>query len=148
MTFPVYTDHDELSKEEFKEIKEKCFEGTREYSYSPYSKFRVGAAILADNGEYFIGANIENASYGAAICAERSAIVQANMHRNKKFKAIAISSDSKEPISPCGICRQVIREFGPKLPVFMFASDGSFKKMYLNDLLPFSFGPENLGINP
>ncbi|CUM63183.1 uncharacterized protein PRCAT00000752001 [Priceomyces carsonii] len=69
------------------------------------------------------------------------------MEGHLRFKSIAISSDSKDPISPCGICRQFIREFGEDIPVFMFSDDGStYQKVYLRDLLPLSFGPENLGV--
>lgn len=93
---------------------------------------------------------MENASYGAGICAERSAIVKAVSSGTRFFKAIAISGDGDDPISPCGICRQVIREFSDKelkLPVFMFNSDGSkWVKMPIGDLLPMSFGPQDLGM--
>lgn len=71
------------------------------------------------------------------------------MEGNKELRVIAISSDSEEPISPCGICRQFIREFAPEIPVFMFSSNGEkFCKLYLHELLPMSFGPENLQITP
>lgn len=76
-------------------------------SYSPYSKFRVGAALLTEDDQIIIGANIENASYGAAICAERTAMVKALTSGHKKFKAIGVASDLTTPCSPCGICRQL-----------------------------------------
>jgi cytidine deaminase len=79
----------------------------RDQSYSPYSKFRVGAAILSDDNECILGANIENASYGATICAERTAAVTAVFSGKKAFKAVAIASDLNEGCSPCGICRQL-----------------------------------------
>lgn len=104
----------------------------------------VGCAILTQSGELITGANVENALYGAAICAERTAIVLSVMKGHKDFRAIGISSDQKDPISPCGICRQVIREFGVSVPVFMF-SESLYVVKTLEELLPMSFGPENLG---
>lgn len=93
------------------------------------------------------GANVENALYGAAICAERTAITRMVMEGLRKIRAIAISSDQNEPITPCGICRQVIREFGPTVPIYMFSGDGQKQLlMTLDQLLPNSFGPENLGV--
>ena len=81
----------------------------RSGSYSPYSKFRVGAALLLSDGTFVTGANIENASYGGAICAERTALVKAVSEGKKRFVALAVAADIDEPCSPCGICRQFIR---------------------------------------
>lgn len=86
----------------------------RENSYSPYSKFRVGAALLGDDGKIYTGTNIENASYGATLCAERSAISRAVSEGVTRIVAIAVVSDSDKPTTPCGICRQVIAEFADK----------------------------------
>lgn len=83
-----------------------------EKSYSPYSGFPVGAALLTDDGEIFTGTNVENASFGLTVCAERSAIVSAVSNGKKKFKAIAVASKRSEPTSPCGMCRQFMAEFG------------------------------------
>ena len=93
----------------------------RSGSYSPYSNFRVGAALLADDGATFIlGANVENASYGGAICAERTAVVKAVSEGRRRFVGLAVSSDVAGPISPCGICRQVLREFCPlNMPILL-----------------------------
>ena len=92
---------------------------SRMKAYVPYSGFHVGAALLADNGKIYTGCNVENASYGAAICAERTAIVKAISDGAKKILAIAVSSDSNLPTMPCGICRQVISEFcSPDMPLF------------------------------
>ncbi|KAM9921520.1 hypothetical protein OXX59_006448 [Metschnikowia pulcherrima] len=122
-------------------------QAARDLSYSPYSKFRVGCAILTTSKEIIKGANVENASYGAAICAERTAITRAVMDGHKSFRAIVISSDQQDPISPCGICRQVIREFGVDTPVFMTSADGKVVvEKSLAELLPMSFGPDNLGV--
>ncbi|KAM9907357.1 hypothetical protein OXX80_004937 [Metschnikowia pulcherrima] len=122
-------------------------QAARDLSYSPYSKFRVGCAILTTSNDIIKGANVENASYGAAICAERTAITRAVMDGHKSFRAIVISSDQQDPISPCGICRQVIREFGVDTPVFMTSADGKVVvEKSLAELLPMSFGPDNLGV--
>lgn len=93
------------------------------------------------------GANVENALYGAAICAERTAITRMVMEGHRKIRAIAISGDQDEPITPCGICRQVIREFGLQVPIYMLSKDGRRQLLLtLDELLPHSFGPENLGV--
>lgn len=107
----------------------------------------VGCALLVDGDQVITGANVENALYGAAICAERTAITRMVMEGHRKIQAIAISSDQAEPISPCGICRQVIREFGATVPVYMYSNDGEkVLCLTLDELLPHSFGPENLGV--
>ncbi|KAF8316629.1 cytidine deaminase [Clavulina sp. PMI_390] len=138
----------------------------KEGSYSPYSKFRVGAAFLSSNDEIIKGANIENASYGelllvsigGTICAERTALVKAVSEGIKSFKALAVVTDVNEAISPCGMCRQFIREFcALGMPVLMVPadysaehptgrSDGSGKiiDITFGELLPLSFGPEHL----
>lgn len=93
-----------------------------------------------------MGANVENASYGAAICAERTALTRCVMEGLRSFQAIAIASDQSDPISPCGICRQFIREFGREIDIHMVSNDGKkVVKKTLEELLPMSFGPENLG---
>ncbi|ODQ60644.1 hypothetical protein WICANDRAFT_83004 [Wickerhamomyces anomalus NRRL Y-366-8] len=139
----IQHDHKGLTRQEFEELKTKALEA-RDLSYSPYSKFRVGCCILTNSGKYFQGANVENASYGASICAERTTICSAIIQKEKSFKAIGISSDLEEVITPCGICRQFIREFGKTIPIYMFKSNGDFIKMSLEEILPLSFGPEQL----
>ena len=86
-------------------------EKAKEFAYAPYSNFRVGAALLAKNGQIFTGVNIENDSYGATNCAERTAVLKAVSEGIREFEAIAILSDCDEIIYPCGICRQVLNEF-------------------------------------
>src|ERR1700746_2515308 len=95
-------------------------------AHAPYSKFRVGAAVLTKNGKIFSGCNVENASYGMTNCAERTAIFTAVAELGPKFeiKAIAVVNDKGVPCSPCGACRQVIYEFGPDAIVFFKAKDG------------------------
>lgn len=114
------------------------------HSYSPYSKFRVGAALLTSDGTVFQGANVENASYGGAICAERSAVVSAVSNGYTKFVAIAVAGDCPQPISPCGICRQFIREFGTHIVIYLTRPDGTYVEKTLEEILPLSFGPEDL----
>jgi len=107
-------------------------------SYSPYSCFRVGAALLCADGSVITAANVENRSYGLTICAERSAIVSAIAQGKNKFSALAISCpDAEYPVSPCGACRQVISEFaGSDFPVRFGGSDGRYVDSTMGELLP------------
>jgi len=109
-------------------------------AYAPYSNFHVGAALIGNSGKIYTGVNIENSSYGATICAERTAIVKAISEGEKKIKALAISSDSKDYTFPCGICRQVILEFADEDIVILCSNNnGEYKTYNLNDLLPNAF---------
>ncbi|MFZ5989015.1 MAG: cytidine deaminase [Bacillota bacterium] len=109
-------------------------------SYSPYSKFRVGSAVLTDSGKVYTGANIENVSFGATNCAERTAVFKAVSEGERKIKAVAIASDSDELVFPCGICRQVIAEFADEnTKVICSRGNGGFKVYKLGDLLPNTF---------
>ncbi|KAI8322546.1 cytidine deaminase [Martensiomyces pterosporus] len=117
----------------------------RDNSYSPYSKFRVGAAVRTTSGEVFVGCNIENSAFSPTICAERVAVSSAVAKGFKQFEAIAISSDIKEnPITPCGVCRQFMREFSKDLELLLVRPDGAFCRTTLEILLPGSFGPDSL----
>ena len=118
-----------------------------EYSYSPYSRFRVGACLLSDDGRTFQGANFENASYGATICAERCAVSNAIANGVRKFTKIAISSDEGYAW-PCGVCRQVLNEFKAEgdMVVMVGGKNAPWKTKMLSELLPESFGPEDLHI--
>lgn len=112
----------------------------RENAYVPYSGFHVGTALFADNGKIYTGCNVENASYGAAICAERTAIVKAISDGAKKILAIAVSSDSNLPTMPCGICRQVLSEFcSSNMPLFLSSRKGEYKVFSFDEILPHSF---------
>ena len=108
-------------------------------SYAPYSRFRVGAALLCSDGTVVAGVNVENRSYGLAICAERTAIVSAIAAGHRSFAAIAVySPDADYPISPCGACRQVMSEFmGPDAPVLFIDRDGQTETHTVGELLPF-----------
>jgi cytidine deaminase len=112
-------------------------------SYSPYSKYPVGAALLTESGDVVLGANIENASFGLTCCAERTAVFAAAAMGHRRFTAIAIVT--RDGGVPCGACRQVLREFAHTLPIIMGNLDGSFvQESSLDVILPMSFGPENL----
>ena len=113
-------------------------------AHVPYSNFPVGAALLTRDGQIISGCNVENASYPAGICAERTAIVKAVSEGHTDFLAIAVTGQTDEPITPCGICRQTIREFAPDLLIICSNKKGSTRDFTLPDLLPFSFGPEAL----
>lgn len=115
----------------------------KELSYSPYSKFRVGAALLTKSGKVYTGCNIESASYTPTICAERAAIAKAVSEGEREFEAIAVTGDG-DWTYPCGVCRQVMREFAPELLVIVVKSETEFREHRLSELLPYSFGPEDL----
>ncbi len=117
---------------------------TRHRAYAPYSKFHVGSAVLGASGKIYGGCNVENASYGLTICAERTAIFRALVSGEKKIQAIAVLYDKTALGSPCGACRQVIREFGKNLPVIQANLQGHYQIRSLEELLPGSFGPEVL----
>ena len=112
-------------------------------SYSPYSKFKVGAAVLCEDDKVFCAANVENASYGLSMCAERAAIFTAISNGCKKIKAVAIYND-KGGIKPCGACRQVISEFSKNADIIYNDKKGKAKTVKISDLLPESFNAKSL----
>lgn len=122
----------------------------RQFAYVPYSHFAVGAALLCADGEIISGVNVENASYPAGICAERTAIAKAVSEGKRDFLALAIAGGPEngqelKRCSPCGICRQVLREFaGPDFEILYSDGRGGFAGSTLAQLLPDSFGPEAL----
>ena len=110
----------------------------RERAYAPYSKFLVGAAVLAKSGKIYTGCNIENASYGLTVCAERNALFSAIGAGEREFIALCVVGDTEAPISPCGACRQVMAEF--KVPRIILANlKGDVKEYTLEELLPYGF---------
>ena len=111
----------------------------REMAYAPYSGFHVGAALLGWRGEVYTGANVENATYGATICAERSAVVTAVSAGERRFRAVVVASQSTPPAPPCGVCRQVLSEFGMDLPVILVNTRGYVVETDLATLLPMHF---------
>ena len=115
----------------------------RERAYAPYSSFTVGAALLARDGSIVTAGNVENASYGLAICAERSAVVRALAQGLREFVAIAVAGPESSAAAPCGACRQVLNEFNPRITVH-FTTPSGVVTTTLDALLPHAFGPSNL----
>ena len=113
-------------------------------AYSPYSGVKIGAAVLTAGGEVFTGANVENASYGLALCAERTAIFKAVSEGKRRIVAIAVVGESEEFTKPCGACRQVMVEFNPKMKVYRRALNGFSSEGTAESLLPERFDPPEL----
>jgi len=113
-------------------------------AYCPYSKFKVGAAVLTKSGKIFTACNVENASYGLCSCAERNAVFNAVSSGDMDIAAIVIYTPTKTPTTPCGACRQVINEFNPKTEIICCCKTGKRLKFTLYELIPRAFGPKNL----
>lgn len=111
----------------------------REHAYAPASRFQVGAAVLCDDGRTFVGCNVENASYGLTICAERAAVCAAVAAGARRIVAVAVATDLVEPARPCGACRQVLAEFGPGMAVVLGGRGGAVRRTTLAALLPEPF---------
>jgi len=119
----------------------------RSLSYSPYSKFAVGAAVLCADGSVYLGANVENSSYPCGVCAERNALYHAMMEGKTRddFVALAIVGDTEEVVSPCGFCRQVISELFPEhAPIYLGNLKGDIRSTDITELLPYAFNGEDL----
>ena len=116
----------------------------QEHAHCPYSRYRVGAALETGDGRVFVGSNVENASYGLTVCAERTAAFAAVNAGDTAFDAIAIVIDDERLPTPCGACRQVLAEFAPEMRVILATAGGKRKVTTLRDLLPDPFLPENL----
>ena len=126
------------------ELVKKAFE-MHQFSYVPYSRFPVGAALLTEDGRVFTGCNVENAAYGSTICAERTAILKAVSEGCREgWAAIAIAGQGEDYCWPCGACRQMLYEFAPDLRVLAARGDGKFMAVPLSELLPYGFGPKSL----
>lgn len=113
-------------------------------AYCPYSQFRVGAAALGGSGKVFPGCNVENASYGMTICAERSALARAITDGETRIEAVVIYTPTPMPTAPCGACRQALNEFGPEMECICVCDGNNLMRMKLSELLPAAFGPKNL----
>ena len=114
----------------------------RDYAYAPYSRFKVGAALLTTSGRVYTGCNIENVAYGPTVCAERTAIFKAVSEGDRQFEVIAVAT--RTGITPCGVCRQVMREFAPDITILIATLGGNFRITTLRDLLPDAFAPSSL----
>ncbi|MGI5850018.1 MAG: cytidine deaminase [Christensenellales bacterium] len=122
----------------------KAAEKAKENAYAPYSRFRVGAALLAKSGKVYTGANVESASYSVSCCAERSALYAAVSSGETAFLAIAVTSDSKRVTYPCGICRQALCEFSPGMDVISANNDLKYETKTLDSLLPHAFSGKEM----
>ena len=116
----------------------------RQEAYAPYSGFRVGAAVLCDDGRVFSGANVENAVYGLSLCAERVALVKAVSDGCRRFEVLAVIAGGPTPCPPCGACRQFLAEFGADTIVIMANTNGDIRRARIKDLLPLAFTSEQL----
>lgn len=133
-----------------KELALKAIEALKN-SYSPYSNYKVGAALLTKDGKVYLGCNIENAAFGPTVCAERVAFLKAISEGEKEFLKIAVAGGKNGEITgafpPCGICRQVMREFcDDDFEIIIVKANNEYDKALLKDLLPYSFKPENVSI--
>jgi cytidine deaminase len=131
-----------LSQHEMSELA-KAAEQVKRMAYAPYSRFSVGAALLAADGTIYTGCNVENASYGLAICAERNAVAHAVAQGAREFTALAVVTENG--VTPCGACRQVLAEFGPEMTVIVLDVSGHRRVYRLDELLPDAFTPAQLG---
>jgi cytidine deaminase len=113
-------------------------------AYAPYSKFQVGAALLGEDGRIFVGCNVENASFGLTICAERNAVFQAVAQGVQHFTALAVVASAAAPVTPCGACRQVLCEFLPEFALRCFGAQGAEFNCTSLQLLPHAFGASDL----
>ena len=124
-------------------LKEAALEAM-ERAYAPYSKFKVGAAIIGDDGTVVPGCNVENASYPAGMCAERSALASAISRGFRVFDLIVVATEADEPTPPCGLCRQVLSELAPGIVVVSITKDGREARWPLKDLLPEPFNSHSM----
>ena len=125
------------------ELRDAAFDAM-ERAYAPYSRFRVGAALVAATGEVVTGCNVENAAYPSSICAERGAVMSAVAQGIRAFDRLVIATEADEPASPCGQCRQVLVEFAPALPILSVTRGGREARWSLAELLPNPFTPASL----
>lgn len=115
-----------------------------EHAYAPYSRFRVGAALLCSDGSVVSGCNLENAAFPAGLCAERNALAAAVALGHREFRALVVASDADEPTPPCGVCRQSLVEFAPDLEITSVTRLGTSGRWSLRELLPQPFTPATL----
>jgi len=119
-------------------------QAARNHSHSPYSRFRVGAALLTTSGKVYTGCNIEVSSFGLTMCAERTAIFKAMSEGERTFTAIAVATDEDRFVSPCGACRQVLMDLAGDIDCILTDNSGSIKVLKMSDLFPYPFTSEDL----
>jgi len=117
----------------------KAATDVRENAYAPFSEFKVGSALETDDGQIIVGSNVESASYGLTVCAERVAVWNAISQGKRKIKRIAVVADTESLTPPCGVCRQIIWEFGGDIPVLLANLKGKSETVQMKDLLPRAF---------
>lgn len=132
-----------ISKTVIAKLRTAATEAARR-AYCPYSRFPVGAAILTTDGKIYSGCNVENASYGLTICAERNAIFQAVANGSKQIAAVVVYTPTAIPSAPCGACRQVINEFGAGAEIYCVCEGAGELHVSMKELLKYAFGPQNL----
>jgi len=132
-----------LSADLIDRLKREAVEASRD-AYCPYSRFRVGAAVLAADGAIYRGCNVENASYGLTVCAERNAVFHAVARGARSLRAVVVYTPTPAPTLPCGACRQVINEFGPQAEVISVCDGPATIARTIGQLLPDAFGPDSL----
>jgi len=132
-----------ISDSQFAALKQAAIDASR-HAWCPYSKFAVGAAVSTNDDQIFAGCNVENASHGLTICAERNAIGQAVSAGCREFTTLLIYTATKKPTAPCGACRQFVTEFAPDIDVICVCDGPDDIRVSMRDLLPRSFGPQNL----
>ena len=133
-----------IPSQELEHMLDLAYEGMAR-AYTPYSHFQVGACLKGANGKYYLGCNIESASYTPTNCAERTAVFKAVSEGEREFESIVLVCSGKSPAAPCGVCRQVLREFcKDDMPVVFADKDRNLIESTLGELLPHSFGPEDL----
>ena len=125
------------------ELIKKALEA-RQNSYSPYSHYKVGAALLTEDGKVYLGTNVENCGYSPSNCAERSAFFSAVSHGERKFTKIALVGSSEGIAYPCGICRQVIVELAPNIEIICAKDENNYEVLTIQDLLPHAFTPDDV----
>lgn len=133
----------ETSDADWRELRAMAF-AALDHAYAPYSRFRVGAAIRSSDGRIYAGCNVENASYPASMCAERVAIATAVADGARDFVALVIASEAAHPAAPCGLCRQVLGELGPRLEISSCTSRGVESRWSISSLLPSPFTSQSL----